>query len=280
MRTLAGDAPYTIENQSVVEIMYRTWLFIFSFTVLLPLRWLPNVLPNPSKAVLPIAATAALITCGELVLGNPTVTPAGPYCPGDMIQITFTGTNLPDGELIEVFIGDNTTYNPFMGGGTLIGTIPVDYNCTTCPSLLGIMAQPCGSDTDNEYAVISSGCGFNVNDLLFNLDVNNNTGVGNADPGSAACPFGTPDPALIAALQAGNCATLIFPVGPGDVVPAGVNVILFTDSGVPLPFKHSQPWINYVPPVSQCIFFRIVVCALLLLFPIMPQWPIRSGIIP
>ena len=106
MRTFIGDAPNSIENQSVIDIMYRAWFFILSIGILLPLRWLPNVLPKPSKITFHAVATAALITCGELVLANPTVTPAGPYCPGATIQISFTGTNLPEGDSIEGFIDD------------------------------------------------------------------------------------------------------------------------------------------------------------------------------
>ena len=101
---------------------------------------------RPAGFMLPIVATAVMVTCGELVLNNPTVSPAGPYCPGDMIDITFTGSNLPDGEDLEVFIGDNSGYNPFSGGGTSIGTIPIGYNCTTCPSLLGLAVNVCLND--------------------------------------------------------------------------------------------------------------------------------------
>ncbi len=145
--------------------MYRAWFFILSIGILLPLRWLPNVLPKPSKMTFPAVATAALITCGELMLANPTVTPAGPYCPGATIQISFTGTNLPEGDNIEVFIDDISTYNPFLGGGSSIGTIPIDYSCTTCPSVLGLMADPCAGSTDDderEFMMLHSGCGFNV----------------------------------------------------------------------------------------------------------------------
>ena len=105
MRTLAGESPYTTDNQSAILLMYRAWLFILSIGIVLPLRWLPHVFSKPSKLVLPVATTAVMVTCGELLLNNPTITPAGPYCPGDNITITFTGTNLPDGENLDVFIG-------------------------------------------------------------------------------------------------------------------------------------------------------------------------------
>jgi len=94
MRTLPGKALHNFENQPIIGFMYKAWVLIFSLTVLLPVRWLVDVMPKGQNAspIVPVLPLVALIVCGELVLNNPTVSPAGPYCPGSNITISFTGT--------------------------------------------------------------------------------------------------------------------------------------------------------------------------------------------
>src|SRR5687768_16529660 len=184
MPHLTANTSYNPENQSFIDQMYRAWVLVFSIGILLPMRWLPFLLPKAKNITLP--ATLALITCGELVLGNPTLSPPGPFCAGDVIDITFTGVNLPDGEDIQIFIDDNSTYNPFSGGGDLIGSIPIEYNCTTCPTLLGLMNNPCNNyptDDDQEFMLLHSGCGFDVDGLVINTNAGsaNNDSIGGSN---------------------------------------------------------------------------------------------------
>ena len=192
MRAFAGDTPYIAENQSIIEVMYKTWLYLISIAIALPTRWFPDALAKVPGPIWPAAAAVAAIACGELVLNNPTVSPSGPYCPGQTIQISFTGTNLPEGDNIQVFWDTNSGYNPFGGGGTQIGSIPIDYTCTTCPTILAVMVNPatCSganpNDEQNEFMLMNSGCGFNVSNLQINPSVGG-TGVNDSIGGSQGC---------------------------------------------------------------------------------------------
>src|SRR6187431_1370503 len=222
MRALTVESLQSIENQSFIAIMYRTWILIVTIGILLPLRWLPNAMPRPSRFIFPIVATIALVTCNELVLANPTVSPSGPYCAGSNIQLSFTGTNLPEGEDIQVFWGTNSSYNPFMGGGTQIGAIPIDYACTTCPSILAVIVNPatCNganpNDEQNEFMMLSSGCGFNVSNLQINPSVGG-AGLNDSIGGSQGCGFSASTAAMVATFIANStgCTGNIFPAGPG-----------------------------------------------------------------
>ena len=87
MRDATGRISYYLQNQSVIDLMYKAWILILSIGILQPVRWLPHLFSRPKTCVLP--ATLALISCGELVLGNPTLNPPGPFCAGDVVQISF-----------------------------------------------------------------------------------------------------------------------------------------------------------------------------------------------
>ncbi|MDX1409389.1 MAG: hypothetical protein R3330_14680, partial [Saprospiraceae bacterium] len=103
------------------------------------------------------------------------------------------------------------------------------YNCSGCPEIAGIMADPCNGvgvdEQDNEFMIVLAGCGFAVNDLT--VDVSNNAIASNDDLGTASCPFTTPSASLMAALS--GCAS-ITAAGPGDNIPAQAIVLVFTDS--------------------------------------------------
>jgi hypothetical protein len=154
MRYSPGYITYNTENQSFIDLMYKSWVLVFSFAIMLPMRWLAFVLPEQSRVQIPVIPTAILlVACGELVLNNPTVSPAGPYCPGSAITISFTGTNLPEGDNINVYWGTSSSFNPFSGGGTLIGSIPIDYTCSTpCPTIMAVMLNPstCSGNMTNK----------------------------------------------------------------------------------------------------------------------------------
>ena len=228
--------------------MYKTWVLIFSFTVLLPARWLADAMPRTTSPIIPILPLVAMITCGELVLNNPTVSPAGPYCEGSNITISFTGTNLPDGDNIQVFWDPNSGFNPFAGGGTQIGTIPIDYNCSTCPAIQAVMLNPatCNganpADEQNEFMVMSSGCGFNVSNFQLNPSVGG-FGINDSIGGSQGCQWSLASAsAAVANLIANgtNCTGNIFAAGPGTDIPGGAIVVVFSDAtGPTVPYDFS-----------------------------------------
>jgi hypothetical protein len=103
------------------------------------------------------------------------------------------------------------------------------------------MVDPCRDPSDpvdpfevaNEFMLISSGPGFDVDDFVVDLDPGNNVGGSfNSDPGTASCPFMTPTATLISELQSSSsgCSGNIIAVGPGDAIPACALVLIFTDS--------------------------------------------------
>ena len=215
--------------------MYKAVVLIFTIGILLPLRWIPNLLSSTRDLALP--ATIALVSCSELVLGNPTMSPSGPYCSGSTVSISFTGTNLPDGDSIQIFIDDNSTYNPFSGGGDKIGSIPIEYNCTTCPTILAVNVNACnsvGSDEENEFMMLRSGSGFNVSDLIINPSVGG-SGANDSIGGSQGCQFAANTTAIVNNIisNSTDCTGNIFSAGPGTEIPAGAIVVVFNDSNGP-----------------------------------------------
>ena len=247
MKAVAVNIRYNTDNQSVIELMYRTWLFLFSIAVILPLRWFPTVFPKVPPAVWPASAAILAVTCGELVLNNPTVSPSGPYCAGQTIQITFTGTNLPEGDNIQVFWDTNSGFNPFGGQGTLLGSIPIDYTCTTCPTILAVMVNPatCNgaypNDEQNEFMLMNSGCGFNVSSLQINPSVGG-SGVNDSIGGSQGCGFSSSTAGIVANFIANStgCTGNIFAAGPTTQIPGGAIVLIFNDAtgpGIPYDFS-------------------------------------------
>ncbi len=248
MKKLAGDIIYDIENQSFIDLMYKGLVLVFSLSLLLPLRWLPFPLLKRSEMTIPIIPTALLlVTCGELVLNNPTVSPAGPYCPGATITFSFTGTNLPEGDNLNVYWGTSSSFNPFSGGGTLIGSVPIDYTCSSpCPTIMGVMVNPatCSgadpNDEQNEFMVLGSGCGFNVNNFQLNPSVGG-AGVNDSIGGSQGCTWSlaSAQTAVSNLLANGtDCAGNIFAAGPGTNIPGGAIVLVFNDNTGPLvPFN-------------------------------------------
>ena len=39
--------------------------------------------------------------CGEVSISNLTIDPDGPFCPGDILQLSVTGFNLPEGDFVQ-----------------------------------------------------------------------------------------------------------------------------------------------------------------------------------
>ncbi len=174
-------------------------------------------------------------------------------CPGQSITISgLTATNLADGTCVNWYLGTTPTFNPFSGQGTLLGCSPIAVTppspCVTCPTTLFIFVDDCpggqpGGQEDNEFLTIWSGSGFNVSDMNLDFDANNNFGAGNDDVGFGACDWQVPSATVTSSLATGCPAATIVPVGPGDVVPAGVPVLVFASAGM----NYSYNWGSLCP---------------------------------
>lgn len=97
-----------------------------------------------------------------------------------------------------------------------------------CPEVEAIMVNACGTEHLNEFVIIHSGGGFNVDDLQLDFDPSNNTtSNGNHDininPDSCGLATG------LASVYTG--CTNVIPVGPGFSVPANAILVLQTSSG-------------------------------------------------
>src|SRR5688572_3054475 len=75
MRTLVGETPYIIENQSVNLTMYRAWWYFLLVSILLPMRWLFRVFPKPSRVPFLTIASLILVTYTGVIAGNPGKSP-------------------------------------------------------------------------------------------------------------------------------------------------------------------------------------------------------------
>lgn len=62
-----------------------------------------------------------------------TSTIEGTKCPGDQLQLCINGTNLPCGGSIEFYNGNNSSFDPYAGQGTLIGSETI--TCTSGPCI-------------------------------------------------------------------------------------------------------------------------------------------------
>lgn len=168
-------------------------------------------------------------------------------CAGDTLTVSSLGVNLIGGNSVNWYQGTTPDFNPYQGQGVLLGTSTVPNNggvgCpTVCPDLLAIFINSCngnGEEYNNEFFILSSGSGFAVNDLVMDFDTTNNVNqpgsLGNNDIniGADACQLQTPSTALIDSLRKGSCnPTNIIPLSPGDIVPPGALVYVFTSNNV------------------------------------------------
>lgn len=159
-------------------------------------------------------------------------------CPGATITLKAGGTDLVNNGCVDWYYSDDQNFNPYNAGeGTFIacGKITTTYPpfCTVCPTILGIMVDACGTEAQNEFMLLSSGSGFNLNSLQVDFAIQNNTmGAVNNDIniGASPCNWKTPDPALMALiLGSANCNSgNVIAVSPGGSVPANAIVVVFT----------------------------------------------------
>ena len=160
-------------------------------------------------------------------------------CPGDVLTLSAAGTSLPNGGCIDWYYSTTPGFNPYNGEGTFIGcgaiTAPPPAPCSTCPEILAIWIDACGSEQANEFMIVSSGSGFNVNNFGVNFDTNNNNNPPSTDDintGGGSCNWQVPSAGVISSMQASsNCnASNIIAAGPGATIPPGVLVVIWTSS--------------------------------------------------
>ena len=162
-------------------------------------------------------------------------------CAGDVITLEVEGNNLPDGATVDWYYSNTPSFNPYNGQGTFMGSTDISSTstappCSTCPEFLGIMIDACGGE-DNEFMIVWSGSGFDVNAFTVDFDTNNNFGVPENDDINlgGACSWATPDASLISGTGCGN----VVAAGPGTSIPPNAPVIIFPSSGANAVFDFS-----------------------------------------
>ncbi|MCC6460782.1 MAG: hypothetical protein IT260_09960, partial [Saprospiraceae bacterium] len=147
------------------------------------------------------------------------------------------GQNLQPGGCVNWYYGTNDTFNPYNGEGTLLGCgaiqAPPPNPCVLCPTILAIQVDACGTEENNEFLSIWSGSGFLVNDATLNFDLaNDGPNAGDFDIAPGGCGWQEPSALAISSIQNSCPTAIVVGAGPGESVPAGVPVIVFTSSGL------------------------------------------------
>lgn len=202
-----------------------------SKTGLIVLLFLFGAVFHPA-AQCPVLNSTATLTSSDCIFG-----PNGcQLCPGDMLTLTPSGTNLTPGSCINWYYGTTPNFNPYNGQGTLLGCSEVSITppnaCSPNPLTLGIFVDACGTEENNEFMVMYSGGGFFVDDLSIDFDASNN-GAGSTNDDinlGGSCGWQTPSAFLVSSIQNDCPGTAVIGVGPGGVVPPGVPVMIFTSS--------------------------------------------------
>jgi len=144
-------------------------------------------------------------------------------CGSDDITFTVNDPNLPNGT-IDWYSSTVSGFDPTTSG-TLEGNSSISSNaaaCLECPIIESIYIDACGTESNNEFVVISSGSGFAVDDLSFSFDDNNNwqsAADDNINTGGL-CTWFPGETSLFS-----GCSN-IFSIGPGDYVPPNSLVIM------------------------------------------------------
>ncbi|MCS6928620.1 MAG: gliding motility-associated C-terminal domain-containing protein [Saprospiraceae bacterium] len=161
---------------------------------------------------------------------RPGLTPCT-LCPGDQFTLRATGTGLRPGVCVNWYYGTTPDFNPYNGQGTLLGCSQVrpraPNSCGSCPRILALFVNACGTEQNNEMMAIWSGSGFYVDDATLTFP---NNSAGDSDIG-AGCSWQEPSPNAIASIQSICTNAVVVGAGPGDVVPPGVPVVIFTSAG-------------------------------------------------
>ena len=184
--------------------------------------------------------------CPQITSSVATLT--GDVCPGDVVTFNVDGTNLPGGEMIDWYIGE-LPFSPAFGQGNYIGSSDITGSnstpCTPCPFIGGALVDACasgsGGEADNEFFVVASGGGFDINEFYIDLPPGNNTVPevnGDLNIGGN-CSWQTPDASLMTSLNSGGCNGTFVPVSPGGSVPPGSIVLVFPSAGQTFTFDFS-----------------------------------------
>lgn len=151
-------------------------------------------------------------------------------CPGDQFTINVEGFDLPDPGTVDFYYSSMPGFNPYAGQGTLLGSsminTPPRMPCDECPVMEAIMVNACGNEAANEFIVMTSGSGFMVSDLSISL------------PNGGFCGFApSPNTGLVS-----GCA--VVGAGPGDMIPAGAIVVIFTSNNANNVYDFSGACVN------------------------------------
>lgn len=181
---------------------------------------------NLSKAQCPIF-TDATLAAANCFNGNTDCD----LCVGDLLTLGAEGFTLPDGGCVDWYFSNNSGFDPYSGGGNYIdcGAITSDDPCTVDIVFEAIMVNANGFPEEaNEYIIVNSGGGLDVDDL--EVDFYNNTTGPNGDIEPGGCGYQFPNVSL------SGCPSAI-PVTSGDYIPPNALIVLLTSSaGFSAPF--------------------------------------------
>lgn len=107
-----------------------------------------------------------------------------------------------------------------------VGLCFFQLHSQNCPSIEAIMVDACGTEHLNEFVIISSGDGFNINDLQFGFNPTNTTGADNSNINDSFTSCELTDGNISVY---NGCSNLIS-LGPGDSVPPDSYLILQTSN--------------------------------------------------
>ena len=190
---------------------------------------------------------------------------SGEMCPLDFFTIFLEqDILLPPNTEIDWY--KNTDSNVDFDDENYIGTSQINTNpstvseCAPCPEILGILVDACqggnyGNESENEFVVISSGGGFNVSDLSFDFFSTNNFHPdptllpfhGDINTMNSICELMFPQASLITSVSNSIQCTQVFGAGPGDYIPSGALVLLFTNCVVTIDYDFNDMCANGAP---------------------------------
>ena len=190
---------------------------------------------------------------------------SGEMCPLDFYTITLEqDLLLPPNSEIDWY--KDTDSNIDFDDDHYIGTSQINTNpstvseCSPCPEILAILVDACqggnfGNEPENEFVVLSSGGGFNVDDLSFDFFSTNNFHPdplllpfhGDINTMNSICELMVPQASLITSVSNSVQCTQVFGAGPGDFIPAGAIVLLFTNCNVTIDYDFNEMCANGAP---------------------------------
>ncbi len=184
------------------------------------------------------------------VLVNGTTNTDFSLCGTQSVTFSVDDVNLPTGT-IDWFSSPVSGFDPATSG-TLIGSSTINSTanpCTgLCPTIEAIYIDACGDEGLNEFVVVGSGSGLNIDDLSFSFDVANTGGFGGPAPNGninvgGACDWIMGDPSLVT-----GCSNIIV-VGSGDYVPPNSTIIIQTSN-----FGVTTYDVSGICGSSECIY--------------------------